>query len=338
MPPPVIHRGMTLERHILECQRGATGATGEFSILLHEVSLAAKIVNSRVNAAGLADILGLTGERNVQGEEVQRLDAFAHETFVRTFEAGGQLCAMASEEAEEIIPIPEPYPTGKYVLLFDPLDGSSNIDVNGSLGSIFSIHRRVTSGREGGLADCLQPGRGQACAGYVIYGASTMLVYTTGDGVHGFTLDPAVGEFFLSHEDMRMPPRGKTYSVNEGNTATWSDGVRNLVEHWKTPDKPTGRPYGQRYVGTLVADFHRTLLTGGIFMYPADTKYPRGKLRLLYECNPMAFIADRAGGAAIDGERRILDLEPKVLHERCPLFIGSREDVATAERILKAQR
>ncbi len=338
-PATTLSPGTTLERHILERQRQIPGATGDFTGLFQQIALAAKIINSRVRQAGLAGILGLTGARNVQGEEVQKLDEFANNVLVRQVEAGGHLCVMASEEVDDPIRIPDQYPTGKYVLLFDPLDGSSNIDVDISIGTIFSIHRRTTLGRHGSLADCLQRGSSQVAAGYVIYGSSTVLVYSTGDGVHGFTLDPAVGEFFISHENIRIPHKGKCYSVNEGNTHLWSPQLRRWVEHLKTPRPPTegAKPeaYSARYVGSLVADFHRTLLKGGVFAYPPDRKSPDGKLRLLYEAAPMAFLCEAAGGAASDGARRILDLEPTRLHQRVPLFIGSRDDVALAEAFLR---
>ena len=337
-PATTLSAGSTLERHILERQRQIPGATGDFTGLFQQIALAAKIINSRVRQAGLAGILGLTGERNVQGEEVQKLDEFANNVLIRSVEAGGHLCVMASEEVDDPIRIPDHYPTGKYVLMFDPLDGSSNIDVDISIGTIFSIHRRVTLGRHGTLADCLQRGSSQVAAGYVIYGSSTVLVYSTGDGVHGFTLDPAVGEFFLSHENIRIPPRGKSYSINEGNTHLWSPQLRRWVEHLKTPrTTPDGKPEAKsaRYVGSLVADFHRTLLKGGVFAYPPDAKSPDGKLRLLYEAAPMSFICEAAGGAASNGVQRILDIEPKKLHERTALFLGSRDDVATAEQFLR---
>ncbi len=337
-PPTMSSQGMTLDRHILERQRAIPGATGDFTGLFQQIALAAKIINSRVRQAGLAGILGLTGEKNVQGEEVQKLDAFAQNVMERSVEAGGHLCVMASEEADDVIPIPEKYPTGKYVLLFDPLDGSSNIDVDISIGTIFSIHRRVTVGRNGALADCLQRGSSQVAAGYVIYGSSTVLVYSTGDGVHGFTLDPSVGEFFLSHENIKIPARGKTFSVNEGNSQLWTPGLRRWAEAMKSP-KPNAdgsmSVNSARYVGSLVADFHRTLLKGGVFAYPADAKSPNGKLRLLYEAAPMAFICEAAGGSASDGNRRILDIQPAKLHERTPLYVGSKDDVAVVERYLR---
>lgn len=332
-------QGITLERHILEQQLTIAGATGEFTGLFQQIALAAKVINSRVRSAGLAGILGLTGEKNVQGEEVQKLDEFANNVLIRSVEAGGHLCVMASEENEGIVRIPEQFPTGKYVLMFDPLDGSSNIDVDINIGTIFSIHRRITVGRHGSEADCLQRGASQVAAGYVIYGSSTVLVYTMGDSVHGFTLDPAVGEFFLSHENIRIPPKGKIYSVNEGNAQLWPAGLRRWIVDMQTPkpgeDGTMAAPYSARYVGSLVADFHRTLLKGGVFAYPADKKNPQGKLRLLYEAAPMAFLCEAAGGAASTGTRRILDVAPTALHQRVPLYIGSKEDVAAAERFLR---
>lgn len=330
--------GTTLDRHILERQRQTPGATGDFSGLFQQISLAAKLINSRVRQAGLAGMLGLTGQTNVQGEHVQKLDEYANNVMIRSTEAGGHLCLMASEEDDEVIKIPERFPTGKYVLLFDPLDGSSNIDVGVTIGTIFSVHRRVTMGRAGTLADCLQRGSVQVAAGYVLYGSSTMLVYSTGDGVHGFTYDPSVGEFFLSHENLRVPTQGSSYSVNEGNTSRWSDGMKRWVDWLKEEDSETHRPYGARYVGSLVADFHRTLLKGGVFAYPSDSKSPAGKLRLLYEASPLAFILESAGGIASDGTRRILDIQPKELHERTPLILGSRDDVNIALDFLQGRR
>lgn len=315
--------------------RSTPHATGEFTQLFQQITLAGKIIASRVKQAGLADMLGVTGAINVQGEQVQRLDEFANATIIRSVEAGGHVGLMASEEVDDPISIPPGYTVGKYVLLFDPLDGSSNIDVNVSIGTIFSIHRRVTDDKPS-LKDCLQPGYKQVAAGYIIYGSSTMLVYTSGEGVHGFTLDPSVGEFFLSHENIRIPSRGSVYSINEGNESNWHDGTRNWVKWLKTPDKANGRPYSQRYVGSLVADFHRTLLKGGVFAYPGDKKNPNGKLRLLYEAAPCAMLAEAAGGAASTGKERILDLVPTELHQRVPLYIGSHDDVADAIEMIGA--
>ena len=329
---------VTIERHILEQQRLFPKATGEFTYLLYDIALAAKIIAREVSKAGLVGILGLTGEENIQGEQVMRLDVFANEALIHMNDHTGRLCVMASEENPDIIPIPERFPAGRYVLIFDPLDGSSNIDVNVSIGTIFSIHRKVSAGPRGTLEDCLQPGYKQAAAGYIIYGSSTVMVYTSGQGVHGFTLDPSVGEFLLSHPNIQIPPQGKYYSVNEGNYHYWSEGVRRYVDYLKASDEATGRPYSGRYIGTLVADFHRNLLAGGIFMYPADTrdaKKPHGKLRLLYEAAPLAFIVEQAGGRASDGRQDIMHIQPESLHQRVPLFIGSREDVDEAELFIR---
>ena len=322
--------GSTLDRFLLETQRAFPDAKGEFTQLFQQLALAGKIIASRVNQAGLAGLLGHTGKVNVQGETVQKLDEFANDTLIRAIEGGGQVCLMASEENEDPIPIPTRYPKGKYVLMFDPLDGSTNIDVNISIGTIFSVHKRLDDNDEPGLADCLQAGRTQLAAGYIIYGSSCMFVFTTGHGVHGFTLDPTVGEFFLSHPNIKMPERGKIYSVNEGNETQWEDDVRGWVDWLKTPDKATGRPYSGRYIGTLVADFHRTLMKGGIFAYPADKKNKNGKLRLLYEAAPMALLAQQAGGMATTGKQAVLDVQPTELHQRVPLFIGSKLDVEDA--------
>jgi len=329
---------ITIERHILDQQRRFPEATGEFTGLLYDIALAAKIISREVSKAGLVEILGLTGEENVQGEQVMKLDVFANETIVRMNDHTGRLCAMASEETRDLIPIPDRFPCGRYVLLFDPLDGSSNIDMNVSIGTIFSIHRKVSGGPRGTEKDCLQPGYEQAAAGYIIYGSSTMMVYTTGKGVHGFTLDPSVGEFLLSHTDIQIPPRAKYYSINEGYYGYWSEGVRRYVDYVKTPDKATGRPYSGRYIGSLVADFHRNLMAGGIFMYPADTQDPNrpsGKIRLLYEAAPLAFIVEQAGGRASDGRQDIMKIEPQWLHQRVPLFIGSKKDVDRAEQFIR---
>jgi len=328
----------TIERHILDQQRSFPEATGELTYLLYDIALAAKIIAREVNKAGLVEILGLAGEVNVQGEQVMKLDVFANETMIRMNDHTGRLCAMASEENPDIILIPERFPCGHYVLVFDPLDGSANVDMNVSVGTTFSIHRKISDGRQGTLEDFLQPGYKQVTAGYIIYGSSTMMVYTSGQGVHGFTLDPSVGEFLLSHPNIQIPSRGKYYSANEGNYHYWSEGVRGYVDYLKSPDRATGRPYSARYIGTLVADFHRNLLAGGIFMYPADTRdpeKPRGKLRLLYEAAPMAFIVEQAGGRASDGMQDIMNIQPESLHQRVPLFIGSREDVDEAEQFIR---
>jgi fructose-1,6-bisphosphatase I len=330
------HRTATLSRFIVEQERLHPSATGEFTGVLQNLELAAKMISREVRRAGLVDILGYTGTQNVHGEKVQKLDLFARDTICRVLESAGQLAVMASEEDEDIIPIPEGQPVGKYVVNFDPLDGSSNIDANVNIGTIFSVLPRITKERgQGSLADCLQPGRNQLCAGYVMYGSSTMLVYTTGQGVHGFTYEPSLGEFMLSHRDIRTPPHGHIYSVNEGNYFKWSEGVKRYVDYLKMEDGPTRRPYSSRYVGSLVADFHRNLLYGGIFLYPGDKKNADGKLRVLYEAAPLAFIAEQAGGAASNGRSRILDVEPQSLHERTPLFLGSAEDVRECETFVQ---
>ncbi|NJN83384.1 MAG: class 1 fructose-bisphosphatase [Caldilineaceae bacterium] len=328
----------TIERFILDQQRDFPDATGALTHILYDLALAAKIIASRTTRAGLDAILGSTGEQNVQGEEVQKLDKFADRTIFRLNDHTGRLAVMASEENEEIIPIPERFETGKYVLVYDPLDGSSNIDFNVSIGTIFAIHRRKTEDGPGALEDCLQPGRDLVAAGYIIYGSSTMMVYSTGQGVHGFTLDPAIGEFLLSHPNIRMPKKPKYYSVNQGYQRHWSEGIRTYT-NWLQGDNDEKRSLSLRYIGSLVADFHRNLMTGGVFYYPSDTKdpaHPNGKLRLLYEASPLAFLAEQAGGYASDGRRPILDLQPTGLHQRVPLFIGNRDLVEKAEELIAA--
>lgn len=317
---------VTIERFIIQQQRLHPGATGELSNLLYDIALAAKIISGYVRRAGLLDVLGQVGRRNLTGDEQQKLDVLANETIKDAVGLTGRVCVLASEEDEAAVPTPADVKAGKYALLFDPLDGSSNIDVNVPIGTIFSIHRRVTRNGPGGLKDLLQPGRKQVAAGYVIYGSSTVLVYSSGHGVHAFTLDPSIGEFLLLNADIMTPAAGKYYSVNESYTARWSPGYRKVVEAFKH----NGR--NARYVGSLVADFHRNLLAGGIFLYPADARSPQGKLRLLYEAAPLALIAEQAGGAASDGRSPILDIQPAELHQRTPLVIGSRDDVALVER------
>ncbi|MBD3410961.1 MAG: class 1 fructose-bisphosphatase [Ignavibacteriales bacterium] len=330
---------VTIERHIIEEQMKHPEATGELSKLLTDLSIAAKIISREVNKAGLVNILGVAGGENVHGERVKKLDVFAHDLLFGMMDHGGQLAVMASEEEEGVMEIPPDKRVGKYVLLFDPLDGSSNIDANVSIGTIFSIFRRVTEGGgPGGLEDCVRPGVKQVAAGYVLYGSSTMFVYTAGEGTHGFTLDPSIGEFLLSHENIRIPKRGNIYSVNEGNYPYWSDGLKRYVENLRSEQSPIGKPYSARYIGSMVADVHRTLLYGGVFLYPADAKRPNGKLRLLYEANPMAFIVESAGGKASDGAGRILERTPEGLHDRCPVILGSADDVADAERFLREER
>ncbi|RLC67418.1 MAG: class 1 fructose-bisphosphatase [Chloroflexi bacterium] len=327
---------VTIERHIIEQQREYPEATGAFSNLMYDIALAAKIVARETTRAGLVEILGLAGKVNVQGEEQMKLDVFANETMIRVNSFTGRLAVMASEEIEGTVSIPGQYGTGKYVLVFDPLDGSSNVDVNASIGTIFGIYRRLSAGGPGTLADCLQKGRHLAAAGYVIYGSSTMLVYTTGQGVHGFTLDPGVGEFLLSHPNIRIPERARYYSVNHGNEMYWSTGVKKFTRWLQGLDQDDGlkKPLSSRYIGSLVADFHRTVLKGGIFYYPADSKRPEGKLRLIYEVAPLAFIVEQAGGYASDGRRNVLDIQPEGLHQRVPLFIGDRELVKRAEEFI----
>jgi fructose-1,6-bisphosphatase I len=326
---------MTLSRHIIEGEKRHPGATGELSKLLSDISLAAKVISLEVNKAGLVDILGFTGNNNIHGEQIKKLDIFAHNMLIKATDHGGHFCAMASEEEKNIIHIPNEYDIGKYVLLFDPLDGSSNIDVNISVGTIFSIYKRITQdGKPGSIEDFLQKGLNQVAAGYILYGSSTIFVYTTGEGVYGFTLDPSFGEFLLSHDDIQIPKKSHVYSINEGNYLYWHPGVKKYIKYLQEEDKKTGRPYTSRYVGTMVADIHRNLLYGGIFMYPEDIRHPKGKLRLMYECNPMAFIVEAAGGRASNGTQRILEIQPKNLHEKTPLFIGSEEDVKMVEKFL----
>jgi fructose-1,6-bisphosphatase I len=332
----------TLNRHIIEQERQYPEATGAFTSLLTDIALAAKIISYNVNKAGLVNILGVTGGTNVHGERQKKLDVFAHDILVRSLVHGGNLCALASEESNGIIPIPEKYPLGKYVCCFDPLDGSSNIDVNVSIGTIFSIYRRVTpDGEPGTEEDLIQPGTEQVCAGYIVYGSSTMFVYTSGSGVFGFTLDPSYGEFVLSHENIKIPNKGKIYSVNESYFDYWDDGVKNYIRWAKTAAPDDGRPLNSRYIGSLVADIHRNLLYGGIFLYPGDNKSPErrnGKLRLQYEANPIAFILEQAGGRASDGRRRILEIPPKSIHETTPVILGSVEDVQIAESFIQGRR
>lgn len=323
--------GTTLDRFIFETTRAQPQATGQLATLLRQVSLAARMVSSRVNRAGLAGMLGGTGTINVQGEFVQKLDVYANNTFKAALEHPGVCCAIASEEDAEPFYIGEPFRSGRYVFCMDPLDGSSNIDVNATIGTIFGIFRRETPeetpARE---SDILRPGQEMVAAGYVVYGSGTVLVLSTGEGVHGFTLDPAIGEFFLSHPGIRLKPSAKTYSTNEGYTSRWSPALQAHVAGLKAPDAG----YSARYIGSLVADFHRNLIKGGLFLYPGTTDQPDGKLRLVYEAFPLAFLAEAAGGAATDGHRRILDLTPAHLHARTPLFIGNTENVAAVTRAL----
>ena len=321
----------TLGQFIIEKQADFPYSKGELSRLLRDIGIAAKIVNREVNKAGLADILGMTGETNIQGEQVKKLDVFANEQFISALMAGGECCAIASEENEEIIPVDNVVSrNAKYVVAIDPLDGSSNIDVNVSVGTIFSVFRRTSLSGVGTTEDFLQRGTEQVAAGYVIYGSSTMMVYTTGKGVNGFTLDPSIGEFCLSHPEMKIPRNGKTYSINEGYYVHFPDGVKKFIKYCQEEDLKTNRPYSSRYIGSAVADIHRNLINGGIFIYPVTSQHPKGKLRLIYESNPLSFIIEQAGGKATDGFKRILDIEPTSIHQRTPFFIGSSEMVDVA--------
>lgn len=330
-------RQVTVVEHLLLRQKERPMASGRFTRLLTELILSAKIIGREVSKAGLLDVLGATGEVNIQGEIVQKLDDFANRVIIRRMERAGVLCAMVSEENADFIEIPRQYPVGDYILIFDPLDGSANIDANVSIGTIFSIYRRTSFGNHAvTISEILQKGSMQVAAGYIIYGSSTMMVYTAGNGVHGFTLDPSVGEFLLSHPDIKIPEQGKIYSVNEGYSAYWDQPTRKIVEYFKSSDNLLGRPYSLRYIGSLVSDFHRNLIYGGIFMYPSDSRdarKPSGKLRLMCEAAPMAFIIEQAGGMATDGRQRILDIEPLELHQRVPLFVGSKSDVEMVQTV-----
>ncbi len=326
---------VTIERHILQEQNIHPEATGILTNLLYDIALVGKVIASKTNRAGLVEILGRTGDTNVQGEQVQKLDELADNTFFHLTDHTGRVGVMASEEHKDILTIPEKYPAGKYVLIYDPLDGSSNIDYNICIGSIFSIYRKISTGR-GTVEDCLQSGNQLVAAGYLLYGTSTMLVYSTGSGVYGFTLDPSVGEFLLSHPRIRIPEEPQYFSTNEGYQQYWSEGVRKFTNYLQGAD---GGPQkmSARYVGSLVADFHRNLLAGGIYYYPADRKdpsKPHGKLRLLYEAIPLSFIAEQAGGCGSDGKQNILDIQPEELHQRTPFFVGNRDLVTKAEEYI----
>ena len=326
----------TLGQFIIEKQGDFPYAKGELSRLLRDIGIAAKIVNREVSKAGLVEILGETGETNVQGERVKKLDVLANDQFIAALKAGGEVCAIASEENEEIIPIDsEISKSAKYVVAMDPLDGSSNIDVNVSVGTIFSVYRRTSLSGPGTIEDFMQRGTEQVAAGYIIYGSSCMLVYTTGKGVNGFTLDPSIGEFCLSHPNMQTPKNGKVYSINEGNYLHFPDGVKKYIKYCQEEDKATERPYSSRYIGSGVADIHRNLITGGVYIYPTTTKSPNGKLRLLYECNPLAFIIEQAGGKATTGGKRIMEVPITELHQRTPLFIGSSDMVDMTMEFMK---
>lgn len=328
---------VTIERHILDEQYTHPEATGVLTSLLYDIALAGKVIASKTIRAGLAEVLGRANEINVQGEDVQKLDRFADLTLIRLNDHTGRLAAMASEEHPDFIPIGDKYPAGKYVLLFDPLDGSSNIDFNIPIGTIFAIYRRISEEGPGTLQDCLQPGKKMVAAGYILYGSSTMLVYSAGNGVHGFTLDPTVGEFLLSNYAIRIPSRPAYFSANLGNRLYWSEGVKKYTNYLQG-NEGGPKELSLRYVGSLVADFHRTLLSGGVFYYPADNKdpkKPKGKLRLAYEAAPLAFIAQQAGGYASDGYQDILEIEPESLHQRTPLYVGNRTLVEKAEEFIR---
>lgn len=335
----VKRKGITISRQIMDDQMLHPGATGELTGLLNDLVVAGKIISAEVNMAGLADILGQSGRTNIQGENVQKLDVFANQTIKRRMEQCGHVCVMTSEEDDDIIPVLDGY-EGNYTIAFDPLDGSTNIDVNVSVGTIFSIHRRLGGTGQGSAADLLQRGSKQVAAGYIIYGSSTVMVYTTGHGVYGFTLDPSVGEFFLSHPNITIPEHSLYYSVNEAYANHWFDSTRRYVDFLKQADGGKG-PYSLRYIGSLVSDFHRNLLKGGVFLYTRDKKSgekSEGKLRLLYEAAPLAMVVEQAGGRAItDDGRRILDIEPASLHQRVPLIIGSKKDVDLAEKFLNGE-
>lgn len=330
---------MTIERHILEAQKEtAPQATGVFTQLLYDIALAAKIIARETTRAGLVNILGAADSHNVYGEQQQKLDIFANDVIFKMNDHTGRLCVMASEENEDVIPIPDRFECGKYVLVYDPLDGSSNVDVNVSVGTIFGIFRKVSEGPRGELADVLQPGRDIVAAGYVVYGPSTMMVYSVGDGVHGFTLDPSVGEFLLSHENIKIPAKPKYYSVNQGNEKYWTPGVRHYVKWLQGIYGEGSKPLSQRYIGSLVADFHRNLLNGGVYVYPGDLNDPNepsGKLRLLFEGIPLAYIAEQAGAVASDGDMRMLDIVPHKLQQRIPLFIGNPDLVEKANNFIR---
>lgn len=326
---------LTLSRFLTENQASHRGAGEGFSSLVTQVGLVGKRIAQDLRFAGLLDIQGTTGDTNVQGETVKKLDAIANETFVNVFQHSGSVCALASEEMEKPISLPGNWPQGQYILLFDPLDGSSNTDNNMPLGAIFSVLRHDRTDRLPTDDELVRRGTEQVAAGYLLYGSSTMLVYTVGQGVYGFTLDPGIGEYVLSHERITIPEKGKVYSVNEGNYNKWSAGTKKYLDFLKVSDKATGRPYSTRYTGCLVADVHRLLLGGGIYLYPGETDKPEGKLRLLYEANPLAFVVEQAGGNASTGTSRIMEVEPKKLHQRIPLIIGSRYDVEQAEAFIQ---
>ena len=334
-------KGITVTEHILARQKERPEATGAFTALLAELTVAAKIIAQKVNKANLTEDLGFVGTESVDEEHFQRLVEFANTAIINRVSHVGHLYCMASKRDTDLISIPPKHAKGDYILVFDPLGGITNIDVHATVGTVFSVLKKTDTGDMSPMTSVLQPGHMQVAAGYFIYGSSTTMVYTTGGGVHGFTLEPRIGEFLLSHEDIRILEKGKTYGINEGNYYFWDEKVQDLVEYFKSPDIKTGRPYGLRYTGSFVADFHRNLLKGGIHMYPADSKdplKPHGKLMLMCEVNPLAFVAEQAGGAASTGFERVLDIQPQHLHQRVPVFIGSAADVRLAEEIIQGKR
>jgi len=338
---PEFRRLETLEQFIIERQGSFPHSTGAFSRLIRDLSVAGKIVNRDMRRAGIVDISGTTGEVNVQGEVQQKMDMLAHVEFVQALKRGGECCLIGSEEHAEAIPISTSNSgdgDGQYIVLLDPLDGSSNIEVNVSVGTIFSIYRLPDDYGEPDIEAALQPGVNQIGAGYIVYGSSTMFVYTTGDGVNGFTLEPSIGEFLLSHPDIKTPKTARSYSINEGNYNSFDPGLRSYIKWMQALESGDGRPYSTRYIGSFVSDFHRNLLKGGIYIYPATENNPSGKLRLMYEANPLGFIVEQAGGRASDGQTRILDKVPGTLHERTPLYIGSADMVTMAEEFLAGER
>lgn len=329
----------TLGEFIINKQSEFKYSSGELSRLINSIRLAGKIVNHEVNKAGLVDILGAAGEENIQGEDQQKLDVYANEVFINTLVNREIVCGIASEEEDDFITIKggNKKHDNKYIVLMDPLDGSSNIDVNVSVGTIFSIYRRITpDGTPVTINDFLQPGKQQVAAGYIVYGTSTMIVYSTGHGVNGFTLNPAIGTYYLSHPNMKFPEKGNIYSVNEGNYVHFPEGVKKYIKYCQ--EEEGERPYTSRYIGSLVSDFHRNMIKGGIYFYPSTSKNPDGKLRLLYECNPMAFLAERAGGKASNGFNRILDIKPSELHQRVPFFCGNKDMVDKLEAFMQKHK
>jgi fructose-1,6-bisphosphatase I len=324
---------VTLDEYIIQAQNKFPGATGELSQLLRDIGLAAKIISREVNKAGITNLLGVDGSKNVHGESVKRLDLFADQQLISALDRSMITCMVISEENDGIVRLNSE--GGKYIVYMDPLDGSSNIDVNVSIGSIFSIYmRQPRFDKKLVEEDALQPGTRQVAAGYVLYGSSTIMVYTTGLGVSSFTLDPSIGEFILSEDDFKIPKEGNIYSINEGSYNSWAEGLKKYIKYCQVEDESTNRPYTARYIGSMVADLHRTLIKGGIFIYPASTKYPQGKLRLMYECNPLSFIIEQAGGSAIDGKMRIMEKKPESIHERSPIYIGSPENVKKVKELL----